>query len=224
MSNKTESKKEKGSITRKIVMGALIGGGFGVYLRLLNAIGILGRPVGSIVVLAILGALSGAIIGILLGVARGNTADDHSYHNNNQPLRKAFKNISHNTRMQLREEQLEISKELVKMADVTSHKEVITEDKTITVPVTREELVIEKRNLINKTSDTDNEPTVIMRIPISEEQVEVVKNPVKLEDVSIYTNEYQGTEHIEETIKKETAHVETTGNATVVDEDAEENL
>jgi uncharacterized protein (TIGR02271 family) len=107
----------------------------------------------------------------------------------------------------------------VQTAEVTSHKEVITKEKTITVPVTREELVIEKRSFDNDASNTDSETSEIMRIPLTEEQIDIVKKPVKLEEVSIYKNQYDATEHIEETLKKEIAHIETTGNVKVVDKE-----
>lgn len=220
MSNKMESRKEKGSITRKIIISALIGGAIGVAISLLGNAGILSITLGGMATLVILGALIGVVVQILIALSsRDNIEEDRAYDGDNQPLRKAFKNISDNARLQLRKEQLEISKELVQTADVTSHKEVITEEKTITVPITHEELVIEKKDLVNDASDAQY--SEIMRIPLTEEQVEVVKNTVKLEDVSIHTNQYQETEHIEETLKKEVAHIETSGNVIVVDEDAE---
>ena len=223
MSNITKSKK--GSITKNIIIGALIGGGIGAAISLLGSIGILSITASGMATLVILGALMGVVVAILMALSsRDNTAEDKSYDNNEEPLRKAFRNIGDNARIQLRKEQLEISKELVHTADVASHKEVVTEEKTITVPVTHEELVIEKKDLNDSTSDTGGEYSEIMRIPLTEEQIEVVKHPVKLEDVSIYTNQYQETEHVEETIKKETARIETSGNVKVVDQDTEENL
>ncbi|MDF2591002.1 MAG: hypothetical protein K0S75_468 [Clostridia bacterium] len=214
MSNKAKSKNEKGNLTSSIILGILIGGGVGA------AIGLLVNMLDSIIALMLLGASIGAAVGILMGLSnRDKTAEAKSYDHNKQPLRKAFRNISDKARLQLREEQLEISKELVQTAEVTSHKEAITEEKTITVPVTREELVIEKRSFDNDASNTDGKSSEIMRIPLTEEQIEVVKNPVKLEEVSIYKNQYDEIEHIEETLKKEISHIETTGNVKVVDKD-----
>ena len=216
------SNKAKGSTSRNIIYGALIGGGIGAAIGLVGNMGIISITAGGIAMIMIVGALIGVVIEILMSLStRESIVKVKSSDNNEGPLRKAFKNVSDNARLQLREEQLEISKELVQTADITSHKEVITEEKTITVPVTHEELVIEKKELNNNTSDSNDEYSEIMRIPLTEEQLEVVKNPVKLEDVSIYTNKHQETEHVLETLKKETAHIETSGNATVVDEDTE---
>jgi uncharacterized protein (TIGR02271 family) len=223
MLNKTGLKREKGSLTRNTIIGALIGGGIGAALGLLGIVGNLVSTTEGIIALAIIGASVGAVVGILVRLStRDNITNRKSGDNSKQNLKKTFKNISDAARLQLREEQLEISKELVNTADVTSHKEVITEEKTITVPVSREELVIEKRSLENNAADDDSEHSEIMRIPLTEEQVEVVKNNVKLEDVSIHTNKYQENEHIVETIKKEKAHIETSGDVTVVDENPEE--
>jgi uncharacterized protein (TIGR02271 family) len=214
MSNKTKAKRKKGNLIISTILGLLIGGGVGA------AIGLLVNMIDSIIALTILGASIGTAVGLLIGLSnRDKTEEAKAYDENKQPLRKAFKNISDHARLQLREEQLEISKELVQTAEVTSHKEVITKEKTITVPVTREELVIEKRSFDNDASNADSEATEIMRIPLTEEQIDIVKNPVKLEEVSIYKNQYDETEHIEETLKKEIAHIETTGNVKVIDKE-----
>jgi uncharacterized protein (TIGR02271 family) len=214
MSNKTKAKRKNGNLTVSTILGLLIGGGLGA------AIGLLVNMLDSIIALTILGASIGAAVGLLIGLSNHDkTEEEKSYDEIKPPLRKGFKHISDHARLQLREEQLEISKELVQTAEVTSHKEVITKEKTITVPVTREELVIEKRSFDNDATSTDSEATEIMRIPLTEEQIDIVKNPVKLEEVSIYKNQYDETEHIEETLKKEIAHIETTGNVKVVDKE-----
>ncbi len=114
--------------------------------------------------------------------------------------------------LELHEEVLDISKEQNQIAEVISRKEVITEERTITVPVTREELVIEKKVFNSDTPDQTFETTEIMRIPVSEERIEVIKHQTKLDDVDIYKRSYQETEHIEETIKKEQIQIDTTGN------------
>jgi uncharacterized protein (TIGR02271 family) len=208
MSNKIDSKKENASLTRKIIISALIFGSIGAVIGLLDNMGIFNSPIDNTATLIILGAVIGIVIGLFAG--------GKEYDKNKQPLRKTLNNTKDSARLQLREEQLEISKELVDIADVTFHKEVINEEKTVTVPVIREELVIEKRSNGNKYSE-------VMRIPLTEERVEIVKNPIKLEDVSIYRNRYQETEHLEETIMKEKAHIKTSGNVKVVGKNNKKN-
>lgn len=114
-----------------------------------------------------------------------------------------------NYKLFLREEQLDISKEQVKTGEVTVHKEVVTEEKCITIPVTREEIVIEKRI---QSEDKKDWVTETIRIPISEERLEVIKHPVLLEDVEIYKNIYQNTKHINISLKKEKAKWTVKGN------------
>lgn len=116
--------------------------------------------------------------------------------------------------LQLREEQLDISKERIKTGEVSMHKESYTEEKTITVPVVHEELVIEKR-ILGQEAET-------IRIPIKEERIEIVKHPVALEDVSYYINQYETTKHIEETLKREKLHIETDGDIEVIDKDQDQ--
>ena len=48
--------------------------------------------------------------------------------------------------LQLREEQLDIKKERVQTGEVKVHKEVVEEPKTFTIPIKREEMVIEAGN------------------------------------------------------------------------------
>jgi uncharacterized protein (TIGR02271 family) len=215
MSRKIKPNKEKNSTTRKIIMGALIGGVIGSVLSLLSNLGFPAITTSGMITLVILGALIGVVIEILFALSnRDGITKEMLNDESRQPLRKAFKNAGDSARLQLRKEQLEISKELVQTADVISHKEIITEEKTITVPVAREELVIERKDM--KNSNSDEEYTEIMRIPLTEEQLDVSKHTVKLEDVSIYTNQYEETEHIEEALKKEIGNIETSGNIKVV--------
>jgi uncharacterized protein (TIGR02271 family) len=108
--------------------------------------------------------------------------------------------------VQLREEQLQVRKSRVQLADVTTHKEVVREKKTVTVPVTREELVVEK----------DGEEAA--RIPLREERVEVSTRSVPLNEVSVYEREWQEEQEVEAVLKKEVARIETTGDATYTEE------
>lgn len=108
--------------------------------------------------------------------------------------------------MKLREEQLKVTKHKVQLADVTMHREYVEEERTLTVPVIREELVVDK------------DGREIARIPVREEQVEVRKVPVELSDVRIYTDKLDRVVTVEDTLLKETARVEVNGEADLVGE------
>jgi len=120
---------------------------------------------------------------------------------------------STNIKLQLKEEKLDISKDKVQTGEVNIYKEIINEEKTITVSVVREELVIENQ-LFN---DKEDDQLDTIRIPISEEHIEIIKHPVVLENVDIYNKEFQDIKQIEATLKKEKLRIQTTGDAKVID-------
>lgn len=128
--------------------------------------------------------------------------------------------------LRLREEQLNVSKETVQTGEVEVHKEVVEEQKTVNVPVSREEIYVERRE-VNETdasydsSSIDDGETI--RVPIMEEKVEVTKRPVVTEELVIGKREVTETEQVIENVKREEAHLETDGNNTVVDSDLDLN-
>lgn len=111
----------------------------------------------------------------------------------------------------LREEQLDISKKTVQTGDVTVHRDVLTEDKNIIVPVTREELVIKKGE------------TETMRIPVCEEQIEITRHPVALNDVSVYHRKFQETETVQDTVRKEELRMDVTGDPEIIEKETEKH-
>lgn len=123
---------------------------------------------------------------------------------------------NHVQKLQLREEELEISKKRIQTGKVTVRREVVTEIKTIEVSVAREELIIEKRIPAVNSLDQQAEQVETIRIPISEERIEIIKHPTALEDVSIYENKFEEIVHVDEILKKEILHVDTTENPIVV--------
>lgn len=138
------------------------------------------------------------------------------YNSNNNPNHVIDYNDD-KVKLQLREEQLNISRELIKTGEVTAYKETFIEKKTVTVPVTHEDLVIEKKTFNNTNGGVlDNCPEII-RIPLSEEQIDITKHKVILEDVDIYKHEIQDKQIIEEILKKEKLYVYTKGNPKVID-------
>jgi uncharacterized protein (TIGR02271 family) len=151
--------------------------------------------------------------------------DKIAKYDSNTNDRKVSEQVIYDTdnsaKLQLHEEKLDISKEWIKTGEVTIHKEIFTEEKTITIPVIHEELIIEKKVLDAENTDPTAEHTEIIRIPISEERIEVIKHPTVLEDVAIYKRQFQETKSVTETLKKEKVHMEITGNPEVVDKNTE---
>jgi uncharacterized protein (TIGR02271 family) len=111
-------------------------------------------------------------------------------------------------RIQLREEELQAHKQLVETGEVRVRKEVVTEHRTIEVPVQREEVVIERQA-------PTGEPVEEIRIPVSEEQVTVEKRPVVKEEVTVGKRVVQGTEQVGGEVRREEVRVEREGDVDV---------
>lgn len=120
-------------------------------------------------------------------------------------------------KLTLRKEELDINKNKVKKGEVELSKEIIEEQKTVDVPVTREEVIIERKAIDNKTSDepVSNEKTI--SIPVSEEQVNVNKHTVVTGEISAHKREVEEKRKINEKLKREEAHINTNGDAKIVD-------
>ncbi|MDF2037461.1 YsnF/AvaK domain-containing protein [Cytobacillus oceanisediminis] len=112
--------------------------------------------------------------------------------------------------LKLREEQLDVSKERVQAGEVEIHKDVVEEQKAINVPVEHEEVYVERRKVDDptgvNTSPISDEETI--RIPITEERVEVSKKPVVTEEIVVGKREVQETQQVKENLKKEEVQLE----------------
>jgi uncharacterized protein (TIGR02271 family) len=122
-------------------------------------------------------------------------------------------NLTEQERLQLREEELNVSKQRVQAGEVRVRKEVVTEQRQIDVPVEHEEVVIERRPVTGRQtaggniSDTGEE----IRIPLSEEQVKVDKDTVVREEVSLGKRQVEDVEHVSGTVRREEARIEGEG-------------
>jgi len=116
--------------------------------------------------------------------------------------------------VQLKEEQLHATKQAVNTGEVKIHKEVHTDQKHITVPVEREEVVIERRSGGKHAAGGEIQAQEI-RIPTREEKVHVSKETVVKEEVSVGKRKIHDTETVSGEVKKEELVVETEGDAKV---------
>jgi uncharacterized protein (TIGR02271 family) len=115
--------------------------------------------------------------------------------------------------MKLREEELDVNKQKVQAGEVTVHKDVVEEQETINVPVSHEEVYVERRKVDGgrmETSAPIGEDETI-RIPIREEKVDVNKKSVVTDEVVIGKREVQDTERVTENLKKEEVRLEGDG-------------
>jgi len=122
-------------------------------------------------------------------------------------------------RIALREEELEVGKERVKAGEVRVRKEVVTEQRQVDVPVTREEVVIERHPVsgdaerVASAGDIGDDEEI--RVPLTEEEIRVEKRPVVKEEVTLGKRKVTETERVNETLRREEARVETEGDAAV---------
>ncbi len=110
--------------------------------------------------------------------------------------------------VQLREERLDITKESVQVGELQLHKDVVEEQRTVHVPLMREEVYVERRPVINgKYDGTPFTGDEIIRIPIMEERIEVSKRPIVVEEVIVGKRKIQETKQVQDTIRKEEARI-----------------
>ena len=118
-------------------------------------------------------------------------------------------------RIQVREEELQAHKQLVEAGEVRVRKEVVTEHRTIEVPVQREEVVIERHAPTGEPGASDLRPGEEIRVPVRKEQVTVEKRPVVKEEVTVGKRAVQGTERVGGEVRREEVRVEREGDVDV---------
>jgi uncharacterized protein (TIGR02271 family) len=132
-------------------------------------------------------------------------------------------NIEMERRLHLREEQLQVHKRPVQTGEVRLRKEVVTEQKTINVPVTHEEMVIEHRPASGQISETPIGEGETIRIPISEEQVTVTKQTVETGEVALGKRQVQEIQQVADTVRREEACIEHEGHISIQGSDLDES-
>jgi uncharacterized protein (TIGR02271 family) len=116
--------------------------------------------------------------------------------------------------IRLHEERLKVDKSPTRTGEVEVRKEVHTENKSITVPVEREEVVIVRRPAAGKAAAGDIKAEEI-RIPVKEEKVNVSKETVLKEEVNVGKRKVQDTQTVSDDVRVEELKVEEKGDAKV---------
>lgn len=114
-------------------------------------------------------------------------------------------------RIQLRGEMLRTHKERVQRGEVRLRKDVVTENQNVQVPVTREELVIERTPGSGQPSGEIGRDEEI-RVPLSEERVRVEKQPVVNEEVRVGKRQVQSNKEVSDKVRHEELRVEKQGD------------
>ncbi|AXH99998.1 DUF2382 domain-containing protein [Sporosarcina sp. PTS2304] len=131
-------------------------------------------------------------------------------------------------RLRLHEERLQIDKVESQRGEVRIEKDVVEEPRSVDVNVSHDEITIERRPVIDGELDTDanfghdatafaeDEDTI--RIPVTEERIEVTKKPVVTEEIIVKKSQVVEQETVNETVKREEVHVERDGEIDVVED------
>lgn len=120
--------------------------------------------------------------------------------------------VSGEQHIRLISEVLRVNKQRVQAGEVRLRKETRTEQQNIEVPVTHEELVIERVQTEGRTPasgeiGSDRE----IRVPLSEERVTVEKQPVVREEVKVGKRTVQDTKRVTDNVRHEELKVDEEG-------------
>jgi uncharacterized protein (TIGR02271 family) len=119
-------------------------------------------------------------------------------------------------RIQLRGEVLRTFKERVQRGEVRLRKEVVTENQTVEVPISREELVVERVPVSGEAATAGNIGTdEEIRIPISEERTRVEKRPVVQDEVRVGKRTVQKSERLSDDVRHEELRIDKEGDVEV---------
>lgn len=147
---------------------------------------------------------------------------DHAIHTNEHALSDAR---TEEESLRLHEERLQVDKHETQRGEIRVEKEVVEEPRSVDVSVSHDEVIIERRPVVDGEVELDsrygNDATAFreddetIRIPITEERVEVTKKPVVTEEIILKKREVVENETIHETVKREEVHFEKEGDIDV---------
>jgi uncharacterized protein (TIGR02271 family) len=106
--------------------------------------------------------------------------------------------------LDLHEEELSASKHAVQAGEVEVGKRIVTEERSMDVPVTHEELEIERRPGDRRpAADFDSGTTETISVPLMTEEIEVEKRAVVREEVTLKKKPVTEVEHVTDTVRRE---------------------
>lgn len=114
-------------------------------------------------------------------------------------------------KLRLHEERLHVDKEQVKTGEVNVGKHVVEEERSVDVPVEREEVYVERRPVDEHATDSHDKgfnENENINIPISEERVNVTKKDVVSEEIVVGKNKVKDTETVHDTVRREEADID----------------
>lgn len=104
--------------------------------------------------------------------------------------------------LERREERLTVDKDTEQVGSVRVAKRVVEDTQSVDVPVTREELVIERR-AVDRPADHDSLTEDAVEVPVYEEQVRTGKDARVVEELEIGKTATTDTERVSGTVRRE---------------------
>jgi uncharacterized protein (TIGR02271 family) len=161
--------------------------------------------------------------GILVTVnagARSREADDILHNLGAEDISKGATSQTDTVRgdqgtqnIQLLGEILRVHKDRVHRGSVTLKKNVVTEHQQVEVPVTREEVVIERHPVSGREARTGSfEPGKEVTVNLEEDRVRVEKQPVVREEVNVGKRQAQQTQRVGGDVKHEELKIDRQGD------------
>ncbi|MDC0713039.1 YsnF/AvaK domain-containing protein [Stigmatella sp. ncwal1] len=105
-------------------------------------------------------------------------------------------------------EKLDVIKHQTQSGEVRIHKDVVEETQQVTVPLRRERVSVERRNVKERpaVNASFQEETVV--VPLRAEEVEIRKRPVVDEEVIIRREAVEDERQIDETVRRERVEID----------------
>ena len=144
--------------------------------------------------------------------ATGAGVDSNRFNDIDEDIRNRT-DLTDEQKLELHEERLLVNKERVQTGEVRVEKDVVEREERVDVEVEHDEVYVERRRVdgdreatghsFDATTDRDE-----IRVPVTEERVDVTKKDVVAEEIVVGKEKVKDTETVRETLRKEEAHIE----------------
>ena len=118
--------------------------------------------------------------------------------------------------IQLREEELHVNKDRVQAGEVKVGKHVVSEEKSVTVPVEHEEVIV-TRHAVDRPADASQigADSATITVPVMAEQVSTSVTARVVEEVEVGKRTVQEQKTVTDTVRKEKLDLDNDGNVEV---------
>jgi uncharacterized protein (TIGR02271 family) len=112
------------------------------------------------------------------------------------------------------EEELTAAKRPVEYGDVRVDKDVVTEERTLDVPVTEERVRVTRRAVDRPGEEAGAFQESTVNVPVRGEEVDVQKRTRVAEEIELSKEKLQRTAHVADTVRKEEVNIDDAGLGT----------